>query len=138
MLKCTLSAGVLRFSPYKRIIGKVECLHQSQSTHLTRCGLVWLRRLINFDTYMFFPQDLQELMDRSQQGIIYFSMGTVVKSSSIPKETILKLIQIFGSLKMTVLWKLDDTPKGLPNNVHVRKWWPQSNILGKVIYLFLC
>ncbi|XP_026325742.1 UDP-glucuronosyltransferase 2A3-like [Hyposmocoma kahamanoa] len=74
--------------------------------------------------------DLQELMDNSSRGVIYFSMGSIVKSSAIPKETINKLIKIFGSLKMTVLWKLDDVPAGLPNNIHVRKWWPQANILA--------
>lgn len=88
---------------------------------------------------MFLLQDLQEIMDNSPQGVVYFSLGSVVKPSSIPKETIRELIEIFGSLKMTVLWKLDDIPEGLPKNIHIRKWWPQVDILGKnsLIHLFL-
>ncbi|XP_026314402.1 UDP-glucuronosyltransferase 1-7C-like [Hyposmocoma kahamanoa] len=76
------------------------------------------------------PKELQELMDTSVQGVVYFSMGSIIKSSTIPEETISRLIQILGSLKMTVLWKLDHIPKGLPKNVHIRTWWPQSNILA--------
>lgn len=58
-------------------------------------------------------------------------MGSVVKPSAIPKETLRELIKILGSLEMTVLWRLDHVPEGLPKNIYVRKWWPQANVLGK-------
>ncbi|XP_026325740.1 UDP-glucuronosyltransferase 1-2-like [Hyposmocoma kahamanoa] len=83
---------------------------------------------IDDDTHL--PQDLQEIMDNSPHGVVYFSMGSVIKPSSIPKETIRDLIKIFGSLKMTVLWKLDEVPAVLPKNIHVRSWWPQAKILA--------
>lgn len=34
------------------------------------------------------PKDLQQFLDDSMHGVIYFSLGTVVKSSKLPKEII--------------------------------------------------
>ncbi|XP_038220958.1 UDP-glucosyltransferase 2-like [Zerene cesonia] len=76
------------------------------------------------------PEDLQELLDSSIQGVIYFSMVSVVKSSQLIGKTRKDLIELFGSLKQTVLWKFDEDIQGLPKNVHIRKWMPQSSILA--------
>lgn len=32
------------------------------------------------------PTDLQKFLDESPQGVIYFSLGTVIKGSKMPKE----------------------------------------------------
>lgn len=34
------------------------------------------------------PKDLQIFLDESTDGVIYFSLGTVVQSSQLPEETI--------------------------------------------------
>lgn len=34
------------------------------------------------------PKDLQTFLDESKHGVIYFSLGTVVKSSILPKDKI--------------------------------------------------
>ncbi|CAG4958603.1 unnamed protein product [Colias eurytheme] len=57
-------------------------------------------------------------------------MGSVVKSSQVNEKTRKDLIELFGSLKQTVLWKFDEDIKGLPKNVHIRNWLPQSSILA--------
>ncbi|XP_045530280.1 UDP-glycosyltransferase UGT5-like [Pieris brassicae] len=76
------------------------------------------------------PEDLKQLLDASPQGVIYFSMGSVLKASAFKGNTKKELLQVFGSLKQTVLWKLDEKIDGLPKNVHVRPWMPQSSILA--------
>lgn len=34
------------------------------------------------------PEDLQRFLDESKDGVIYFSLGSVVKSSKLPKDKI--------------------------------------------------
>ncbi|XP_046975452.1 UDP-glucosyltransferase 2-like [Vanessa cardui] len=76
------------------------------------------------------PKDLQDLLDSSTQGVVYFSMGSVLKSSQLPEKTKQDLIKLFGELPYTVLWKFEEKLEGLPKNVHIRPWMPQSSILA--------
>ncbi|XP_050676493.1 UDP-glucosyltransferase 2-like [Leptidea sinapis] len=76
------------------------------------------------------PQDLQTIMDSSPQGVIYFSMGSVLKSSMLTEENKRGLIQMFSELPYTVLWKFEAKLEGLPKNVHIRSWMPQTSILA--------
>lgn len=46
------------------------------------------------------PNNLQKFLDEAKHGVIYFSLGTVLKSSQMPKEKIqaflgIQSIQIF-------------------------------------------
>ncbi|XP_026725630.1 UDP-glucuronosyltransferase 2B2-like [Trichoplusia ni] len=76
------------------------------------------------------PKDLQDLLDNSKNGLIYFSMGSVVQSAGIEESTRAGLLEIFAKLPYTVLWKFEKTLKDLPPNVHVRPWLPQPSILA--------
>ncbi|XP_064089536.1 uncharacterized protein LOC135203627 [Macrobrachium nipponense] len=78
------------------------------------------------------PQDLQEWIEGSgEHGFIYFSLGSVVKSTDLPEKNRQMLIKVFSSLKQRVLWKWDgDVMPGLPPNVKIMKWLPQQDILG--------
>lgn len=70
-------------------------------------------------------------MDSAEHGVIYFSLGSVVKSSKMPQETVSLLLSELAKLKQTVLWKWeDDQLPNLPKNVKVKKWFPQNDILG--------
>ncbi|CAH0698558.1 unnamed protein product [Spodoptera exigua] len=84
------------------------------------------------------PKDLQDLLDGSPQGVIYFSMGSILRSSSLKPHTRDALLKLFGSLPFTVLWKFEEPIKDLPPNVHVRPWMPQLSILvHKNVRLFI-
>ena len=76
-------------------------------------------------------QDLKEILDKSTSGFIYFSLGSNLKSTDIPKELQNVLLSTFAELPYTVIWKFeaDDIP-GKPDNVVIRKWLPQEEILG--------
>lgn len=78
------------------------------------------------------PDDLQRFMDESSEGVIYFSLGTILKSSNLPDSRRQMFIDTFSKLKQRILWKWDnDTMIGKPSNVEIRKWMPQSEIIGK-------
>ncbi|XP_068211135.1 UDP-glycosyltransferase UGT5-like isoform X2 [Palaemon carinicauda] len=78
------------------------------------------------------PQDLQEWIEGAgDDGFIFFSLGSVVKSTDLPEENRQMLVKVFSSLKQRVLWKWDaDSMPGLPPNVKIMKWLPQQDILG--------
>ncbi|XP_022815720.1 UDP-glucuronosyltransferase 2B10-like [Spodoptera litura] len=77
------------------------------------------------------PKDLQDLIDNSKHGVIYFSMGSVLKSNSMPRKLVMDLLQMFGEFKQTVIWKFEDNSlQGVPKNVHIVNWAPQPSILA--------
>lgn len=77
-------------------------------------------------------QDLQDILDSSPNGVVYFSLGSVLKSAALPEHTKKDLIRVLGELPYTVLWKFEEKMDGLPKNVYIRPWMPQASILGEL------
>ncbi|XP_055609266.1 UDP-glycosyltransferase UGT5-like [Uranotaenia lowii] len=77
------------------------------------------------------PKDLQKFMDEAPDGVIYFSMGSYVRSEKFPEEKRNAFIKVFAGLKQRVLWKFEDEslPK-LPYNLLIKAWMPQNDILA--------
>ncbi|KAJ8711848.1 hypothetical protein PYW08_008802 [Mythimna loreyi] len=82
------------------------------------------------DTVVPLPEDLKKLMDSAKDGVIYFSMGSNLRSKDLPDEVKVNLLKMFGSLKQTVLWKFEEVLPNLPKNVHILEWAPQQAILA--------
>ncbi|KAH8294629.1 hypothetical protein KR018_000629 [Drosophila ironensis] len=77
------------------------------------------------------PTDIEKFIEESAHGVIYFSMGSNVKSKDLPQETRDTLLRTFAKLKQRVLWKFeDDEMPGKPANVLIKKWYPQPDILA--------
>jgi hypothetical protein len=77
------------------------------------------------------PQDLQEFLDNAKEGVVYFSLGSNMKSSLLPPEKRQAFLDSFSKLKQQVLWKWEeDTLPGKPTNVRLGKWLPQQDILA--------
>ncbi|XP_023029674.2 UDP-glucosyltransferase 2, partial [Leptinotarsa decemlineata] len=77
------------------------------------------------------PKDLQEFLDSSENGAIYFSLGSSVNSSNLDSRITNTLSQAFSELPYNVLWKREiDDLANKPDNVLIRKWLPQQDILG--------
>jgi len=77
------------------------------------------------------PEDIKQFIEGSPNGVIYFSMGSNVKSKDLPQETRDILLKTFAKLKQRVLWKFeDDEMPGKPANVLIKKWYPQPDILA--------
>ncbi|KAL7306833.1 hypothetical protein TKK_0000994 [Trichogramma kaykai] len=80
------------------------------------------------------PEDLKKWLDESQDGIIYFTFGSMVLIETLPTDTIKTLYSSFSKIKpIRILMKVANTsklPSGLPSNVHTMPWIPQSAVLG--------
>lgn len=76
-------------------------------------------------------------MDTASHGVILFALGTNIKSSDFTPEKKEAVINTFRKLKQTILWKFETNITNLPENVIVRKWLPQMDILGKQLHFFL-
>ncbi|XP_045503974.1 UDP-glucosyltransferase 2-like [Colias croceus] len=82
------------------------------------------------------PENLKQLMDNAEHGVIYFSMGSNLRSEDLPEELTSKILKIFGELKQTVLWKFERDLPNRPKNVHIVNWAPQQSILAHPRCLF--
>lgn len=71
-------------------------------------------------------------MDNAKNGVIYFSMGSNLRSKNLPNEIKQSLLKLFGKLKQTVIWKFEEDLQNRPSNVHIVKWAPQPSILGEL------
>ena len=80
---------------------------------------------------IFVFQELNAFVSGAKDGLILFSMGSIVQGKDMPDEMRQKFLNVFSRLKQRVLWKweTDDMP-GLPANVKLSKWVPQQDVLG--------
>ncbi|XP_076655539.1 UDP-glucosyltransferase 2-like [Halictus rubicundus] len=78
------------------------------------------------------PQDIKKFLDEAHEGVLYFNFGSMVKTSTIPEDKLTVLLNVLASLPRKVIWKweTDDLPMK-PNNVLVKKWLPQFDILSE-------
>ncbi|XP_034662757.1 UDP-glucuronosyltransferase-like [Drosophila subobscura] len=77
------------------------------------------------------PKDIEEFIEGAKHGVIYFSMGSNLKSKDLPLEKRQALLDTFSQLKQRVLWKFEDTDlPGKPKNVFISDWFPQDDILA--------
>lgn len=85
------------------------------------------------------PNDLKQFLDEAADGVIYFSLGTILKSSEMPQEKLNIFLQSFRLMKQRILWKYEsETIVDIPSNVMIRKWLPQTDILAhKNVVLFI-
>lgn len=74
-------------------------------------------------------------MDEAKHGVIYFSMGSNLKSEDMSESMKKSLLAMFSKLKQTVIWKFESDLDKVPANVHLVKWAPQQSILGKNAFL---
>lgn len=82
---------------------------------------------------------LKELLDSSQNGVIYMSLGSNVKSKDLRDETKATFLNVFRKLPYDVLWKFeDDQLLNKSDNVVISKWFPQSDLLAhKNVKIFI-
>lgn len=75
-------------------------------------------------------QNIKTWLDTAEH-VIYFSMGSNIRSTQISSDRLTAILRVFGRLKQRVLWKWeDDQLPGQPANVMVQSWLPQADILA--------
>ncbi|CAG9765086.1 unnamed protein product [Ceutorhynchus assimilis] len=77
------------------------------------------------------PKDLKDEIESAKNGVVYFSLGSIVKSAGINERVRQVIMEALAELPYKVLWKFEnDTMPGKPKNVVTRKWMPQQDILA--------
>ncbi|XP_063913106.1 UDP-glycosyltransferase UGT5-like [Zophobas morio] len=77
------------------------------------------------------PEDLQQILDDGTEGVVYFSLGSNVKSVSLDEKLRNTIKEALSELPYKVLWKWEsDYLPGRPKNVVTRDWFPQQDLLA--------
>ncbi|EDV52957.1 UDP-glucuronosyltransferase 2A3 [Drosophila erecta] len=78
------------------------------------------------------PAELDHFIQGAgESGVIYFSLGTNVRSKSLSEDRRKVLLETFASLPQRILWKFEDEQlPGKPSNVFISKWFSQQAILA--------
>jgi UDP-glucoronosyl and UDP-glucosyl transferase len=76
-------------------------------------------------------KDMQDYLDGAKDGVIYFSMGSILKAKDMDSEKVRAFADAFAELPQRVVWKWEaETMPGQPKNVKIGAWMPQQAILG--------
>ncbi|KAF5280450.1 hypothetical protein FQR65_LT03259 [Abscondita terminalis] len=68
--------------------------------------------------------------NKATEGVVYFSLGSNVRSANLSVDVREKIIQALSQLPYKVLWKWeDDNLPNQPKNVITSKWFPQQDVL---------
>ena len=74
---------------------------------------------------------LKSFLDNSEKPIIYMSLGSNVQSSEMNENFVNIFLDVFKTLPYNILWKWEtDNMKNKPDNVFIRKWLPQADLLA--------
>ncbi|XP_065361612.1 UDP-glycosyltransferase UGT5-like [Calliphora vicina] len=77
------------------------------------------------------PKEMLDFINSSSEDVIYFSMGSNVKSKDFPPERLQMINEVFSSLPYKIMWKFESpTLPGKPQNVFISPWFPQPDILA--------
>lgn len=88
----------------------------------------------SFNSNIYFFQNLEKFVNDAPNGVIYFSMGSLIKAHSFPEERRAAFLNVFSKIKQRVLWKWEnDSIPNQPPNVMIQKWMPQFDILCNYI-----
>ncbi|CAG9762822.1 unnamed protein product [Ceutorhynchus assimilis] len=77
------------------------------------------------------PAHLENWITNAKAGVIYFSLGSMIRSDSFPEEQRNKFLRAFARFPQRILWKWESDGAMLdkPDNVMIDKWMPQYEIL---------
>ena len=78
-------------------------------------------------------QDLEKWVSGAEDGVIYFSLGSNMKGTSVPVETRQAFLTAFSRFpKYRVIWKWESDTTVLDGhpNIQFKKWIPQQDLLG--------
>ncbi|XP_076065879.1 UDP-glycosyltransferase UGT5-like isoform X2 [Oratosquilla oratoria] len=76
------------------------------------------------------PQDLAQWIEEAEHGVIYFNLGSVTQGAFLTDEYRNIFLKTFAKMKQRIIWKFEKNLEGCPDNVLIRKWLPQQDILA--------
>ena len=75
---------------------------------------------------------MESFIDSAADGVIFVSMGSMIRGDTLPKEKMLAFVQVFAQMPQKFIWKWENEEMAnKPSNVFVKKWLPQFEILSK-------
>jgi len=81
---------------------------------------------------LFALKDLKNFLDGGTEGVVYFSLGSNVRSETMSDEKKQVFLAAFAELPQRVLWKWEaNYTSELPSNMKLARWLPQQDILGE-------
>uniref|UniRef100_A0A182J0C5 UDP-glucuronosyltransferase n=1 Tax=Anopheles atroparvus TaxID=41427 RepID=A0A182J0C5_ANOAO len=85
------------------------------------------------------PKDIREWLDGAEHGVVYFCLGSNLKSADLPQKKLDAILNTFAQLKQRVLWKWEsESIPNAPPNVLSKSWLPQDDVLAhKNVILFI-
>lgn len=69
-------------------------------------------------------------MDDAEDGCIYVSLGSNVKSSQLSDRLLKPIVAALREVPYKVLWKFEAETNDLPKNIKTVKWLPQQKVLS--------
>ncbi|XP_065218991.1 UDP-glycosyltransferase UGT5-like [Planococcus citri] len=85
---------------------------------------------IQISTAKALPEDIQKFIDGSEHGVIYFSMGSLLKMETMSESKRVAFLTAFSKLPQRVVWKYDGDLQGKTDQIFTSKWLPQRDILA--------
>lgn len=77
------------------------------------------------------PKDIQEFIDESEHGVVYFSLGGNLQPSTMPAEKQQAIINALSKIKERVVWKWDDSSVKVDKTKFlIKNWYPQDSVLA--------
>lgn len=78
------------------------------------------------------PKDIAKFLDSASEGVLFFSLGSMIKSTTMPQEKLDAILKMLDSIPRKVIWKWesDELPRKI-DNVMTRKWLPQFDVMSK-------
>ncbi|XP_066987462.1 UDP-glycosyltransferase UGT5-like [Macrobrachium rosenbergii] len=77
------------------------------------------------------PEDIKSWLDGAgPEGAIYFSLGSIARGDTMPSKYRDMLVEAFKRLNHRILWKFERDLKGVSDNVMIKEWLPQQDILA--------
>ncbi|XP_065216843.1 UDP-glucosyltransferase 2-like [Planococcus citri] len=74
-------------------------------------------------------EDIQKFIDEAEHGVILFTLGSVVRATSLTIEVQQAFREAFGDIPQRIIWKFEEKMLNLPSNVMMLDWVPQRDIL---------
>lgn len=73
---------------------------------------------------------MQAFADGAAHGLILFTLGSAVPTSSMPPEHRQIFLNVFSRIRQRVIWKWEKTGiDDVPDNVLLLDWLPQQDLL---------
>jgi len=76
------------------------------------------------------PKDLLKFIEDSPNGVMFFTFGSLIRISTLPKQVLQTFKDVFAMLPIRVLWKYEEEMPDKPDNVYISNWMPQRDIMS--------